>query len=153
MYLAVSNHRGCIILFDIEVGQLVKTYHTNDFEAIACLGFCVSVAPDERLPESSSSIALARQDDILFYGDCTVKGLDINTWRVVVDRKQPDGKLVRAMAVNPGLRRIVTGNYDGRIRVGRERASQDGEQHQFDPSCTVHMTRLPLSKGKYVHTT
>jgi hypothetical protein len=43
IYLAVSNHRGRIILFDIEVTQLIKRYQTNDFEAIACLAFCVSL--------------------------------------------------------------------------------------------------------------
>jgi len=74
----------------------------------------------------------------LFYGDSTVKGLDINTWRIIVDTKQPDGKLVRAMAINPGLRRVVTGNYAGRLRVGQiEGAGEMAAETQADPFCTV----------------
>lgn len=55
IYLAVSNHRGHIVMFDIEDGQLIQSYQTNNFEAIACLAFCVGVAWQRPLVGTSSS--------------------------------------------------------------------------------------------------
>jgi hypothetical protein len=52
IYIAVSNHRGQIVLFDIELGQLIKAYRTNECEAIACLSFCVSVTEHAKVMAS-----------------------------------------------------------------------------------------------------
>jgi outer membrane protein assembly factor BamB len=123
--IATTNHRGKIYLFDAELAQLVKHFHTSFSKTIACLEFCVSGRNKRAGQRVGLLMYPMRQGNVLVFGNNRLGGIDITTGRVLwqtSDRHRVP--LIRALSVNAELGRIVAGNYSRRIGVSEVEARQ-----------------------------